>query len=309
MRNTSRLAAILVLTGTTHSLSAAAVEPSAPSPGPSATPGAAAGSAGAAAEPSSSPALTPASAPAAQVPVEDAAGSYAAPGSADSAAGSGSRATAGASSATNRPTPPRPMPTPAVSDADRGAESEPSIPLARDTVGGHLAVGAIAGLAVPFGSADSSVKLSDLAGPGLYLGGDITYGVSRTVMVGAYGEVAMPAGETCPCRPSWSAQSVSAIAAGPLLRYHLVQGPRFDPWMSYGFGFRRISSGKDSFTGVDWARLQLGGDWYPSSRLGLGPVLEMSLGTFFDSRGTLESKAVNAQFTLGLRVVFDSPGK
>jgi hypothetical protein len=306
MRNTSRLAAIFVLTGITHSLSAVAVEPAPTGPAP-ASPAAGPSSGAEAAPPSGT-----APAPAAQVPVEEAAGSYAPPGSAESTTTSTPPPGPGSSPGAGSTPPQKPAPKPAsraASDVEGGSESEPTIPLARDTVGGHLAVGAIAGLAVPFGSADSSAKMSDLAGAGLYLGGDITYGVSRTVMMGAYGEVAMPAGQTCACRPSWSSQSVSAIAAGPLLRYHLVQGTRFDPWMSYGFGFRRVSSGNDSFTGVDWARLQLGGDWYPSNRLGLGPVLETSIGTFFGSSGALESKTVNAQFTLGLRIVFDSPGK
>jgi hypothetical protein len=246
--------------------------------------------------------------PSAPVPVEEAAGSYASPGSAEPASSPSAPRRPSEPAAPRGPPSPRGERPAAASDAD-GEESEPVIVPARDTVGGHLAVGAIVGLAVPFGSVDSSVAQSDLVGAGLYLGGDITYGVSRTVMVGAYGEVAMPAGQSCMCRPSWSDQNVSVIAAGPMLRYHLVQGTRFDPWLSYGFGFRRVSSGPDSFTGIDWARLQLGGDWYPASRLGLGPLLELSVGTFLDSSGALESKAVNAQFVLGLRVVFDSPGK
>ena len=57
-------------------------------------------------------------------------------------------------------------------------------------------------------------------------------------------------------------------------------------------------------------RLQIGGDWYAASNLGFGPLLELSLGTFLGSTGaSLETKAVNAQFVLGGRIVFDSPGK
>jgi hypothetical protein len=207
------------------------------------------------------------------------------------------------------PQPPQGPPTspevaPPTTPNRDGEEPEPKVVPARDTVGGHLAVGAAVGLFVPFGSVDSSIAQSKIIGSGLLLGGDITYGVSRTVMVGLYGEVAMPSGSG-----PWSGQNASSIAAGPLLRYHLVQGTRFDPWLSYGIGFRRLSSGNASYTGIDWARLALGGDWYAASNLGFGPLLELSMGTFVDSSGSLGSKAVNAEFVLGARLVFDGPGK
>lgn len=183
-------------------------------------------------------------------------------------------------------------------------EEEPPRRTARDTVGGHLAVGANAALFVPFGSFQAGSPQSDLLGSGPLFGGDITYGVSRTVMVGAYGEVAMPSGEG-----GWSGQSVTALAAGPLVRYHLAQGTRFDPWLSYGIGFRRLSEGSHSLTGLDWARLQVGGDWYAFSQLGFGPYAELALGTYLSSSDSLGDKAVNAHFALGVRVVYDGPGK
>lgn len=215
------------------------------------------------------------------------------------AEGSGGPAGPGASGALDAPAGPSPPPASAVV-----AEGEGTIPPARDTVGGHLAIGALAGFAVPFGSIDSKVAQSDVLGGGLVLGGDVTYGVSRTVMVGAYGEFGKPADAG-----AWSGRAVSSIAAGLMVRYHLVQGTRFDPWMSYGAGFRRLTAGTDSFTGLDWARIQLGGDWYATSGFGFGPWLQMSMGTYLGSSGSLDSKSVNAEFALGLRVVFDAPGK
>jgi hypothetical protein len=185
------------------------------------------------------------------------------------------------------------------------AEEEPKIPPAHDTLGGHVAVGAAVGVIVPFGSIDSRTAQSDVLSSGLFLGGDIAYGVSRTVMLGAYGEVAMPS-----ATGAESGKDVSSIAAGPLVRYHLVQGMRFDPWLSYGIGFRRTKFGSDSVTGIDWARVVIGGDWYPFDNFGIGPVLELTMGTFFSGSGvTLGDKAMNANFVAGGRIVFDSPGK
>jgi hypothetical protein len=194
-------------------------------------------------------------------------------------------------------------PHPDATDAD-DPKTAP-VPLARDTVGGHIAVGAIAGVIVPLGSTASGTAQSDVLSPGLVLAGDITYGVSRTVMLGAYGDFGMPSGSG-----PWAGQNASSISVGPLLRYHLVQGVRFDPWLSAGIGFRRTSGGKDALTGIDWTRLQIGGDWYATSQLGFGPVLELALGTFLDSSASnLGAKSVNAHFVLGGRVVFDGPGK
>jgi hypothetical protein len=195
------------------------------------------------------------------------------------------------------------IPFPATSSEED--EAPPNVPPARDTVGDHVSIAAMAGLVIPFGVFGGGQPQTDRIGPGLSLGGDIAYGISRTVMLGAYGEVAMPS-----TSGDWSGASATTVGAGPLVRYHLVQGVRFDPWVSAGIGFRRTSSGTSSYTGIDWLRLQLGGDWYATSQLGFGPVLELALGTFTGASGeTLDTKGVNAHFVLGGRIVFDGPGK
>jgi hypothetical protein len=188
-----------------------------------------------------------------------------------------------------------------------GDEAEEEVKPARDTVGGHVVIGVNAGLVLPFGSVASGVPQSRTMGVGSSYAADIAYGISRTVMLGAYFEVGFPQiHRVTDVGPS----SVETFAAGPLVRYHLVQGVPFDPWVAGGLGFRRTSVGGTAFTGVDWVRLSLGGDWYPAPNLGFGPILELSLGTFFaESPGTLPTKALNAHFVAGVRVVFDTPGK
>jgi hypothetical protein len=181
---------------------------------------------------------------------------------------------------------------------------EEEVPLARDTVGGHYMVGAAAGAVFPFGSFASNAPVSDYIGPGFWLAGDILYGVGRAVAVGAYGEVAMPSTKNL-----GTGHDFTTIAAGPVVRYHLVQGLRFDPWLSAGVGFRRTSGGPTAFTGFDWLRLQIGGEWYPFRQLGFGPLVELTLGTYIDrSDGSLGSASVNGTFVIGGRVVFDGPG-
>lgn len=184
----------------------------------------------------------------------------------------------------------------------KDAVPEPKV--AWDTVGGHLAIAVDGGFSVPFGSLQSGAPQSDVLGPGWIFGAEATYGVSRTVMLGVQGSYAQEPG-----KGTWTGDTGSSLAVGPVIRYHLVQGTRFDPWLSYGIGFRNTSIGSHSFTGLDWAHLQIGGDWYATSALGFGPFLDLALGTFLGSSDPLGSKAVNAHFAVGLRLVFDTPGK
>ncbi|HVW23953.1 MAG TPA: hypothetical protein VHC69_01195 [Polyangiaceae bacterium] len=204
-------------------------------------------------------------------------------------------------------TPPGPLrPQPAVKEAARAEpEVEAAVPPARDTLGGHVDVGVNAAMLVPFGNLVAGEPQSRTMGIGLSLGGDLGYGISRTVMLGAYVDVGLPDAEG----PATD-KSVTTIAAGPLIRYHLVQGMAFDPWVSGGLGFRYTKDAGTSFTGVDWCRLSIGGDWYPSANFGFGPFVAMSLGTFFgQSPGHIGTAGLNAHFLLGGRIVFDTPGR
>jgi hypothetical protein len=184
-----------------------------------------------------------------------------------------------------------------------GPEPEETITPARDTLGGHFAVGVNAAMLVPFGNLVAGVPQSRSMGIGPSFGGDLAYGISRTVMLGAYVDVGLPDAQA-------AGQSVTTISAGPMIRYHLVQGMAFDPWVSGGLGFRYTKDGNTSFTGVDWCRLALGGDWYPSANFGFGPFVAMSLGTFFGaSPGAIKTEGLNAHFLLGGRIIFDTPGR
>src|SRR5690606_33238202 len=75
----------------------------------------------------------------------------------------------------------------------------------------------------------------------------------------------------------------SSFAGGPFLRYHLVQGTRFDPWASVAVALRHLSTDELGDTsGLDWLRLELGADWYALSQIGFGPYAGLTLGTFTD---------------------------
>lgn len=187
-------------------------------------------------------------------------------------------------------------------------EPEPIVvPPARDLLGGHFVIGGAGALVAPFARIDDETASNDVLGIGPAFALDLGAGVSRSLLVGVYAQLAFysspDACDDC---------SGTNVAAGAFVRYHLVQGVRFDPWISAGIGYRGLTvENADSdigYSGIDWLRLQVGGDWYPLAVLGFGPFVELDLGTYFNTRrGTDPSLYVN--LLAGLRVVLDFPGK
>jgi len=189
------------------------------------------------------------------------------------------------------------------------------IPNAHDTLGGHFVLGAALGARWPFGDLEQGRAQQEFMGAALAVNLDVGFGVSRNVVIGAWGEFDnhySPSG----CK-SCSAKS---YAGGPFIRYHLVQGTRFDPWGAFALGVRSTdvdstvttpapdgmtpamtTARSDHYFGVDFLRLTLGGDWYPTSNFGLGPYFSFDAGTY--------GKQVHTGLSTGMRLVFDLPGK
>ncbi len=205
--------------------------------------------------------------------------------------------------------PPSPVPTP----NDDGEET-PLVPPAKDTLGGHFVAGADAAYAFPFGDFTRGVSAADL-GDGLGLGLDLGFGISRSLVIGAWGQY-LRYGQNPDCgagpRPQDGCTGLS-YAVGPFIRYHLVQGMRFDPWLVAGFGYRGLtvksSAGSASYAGVEWLRIGVGGDYYPTQLFGIGPLLELDVGTFYKRPDQDAHIATHLNFVAGLRIVLDVPGK
>ncbi len=176
------------------------------------------------------------------------------------------------------------------------------IPSAHDTLGGHFVLGAAVGAKWQFGNLEQGTKLNDALGTALALNLDLGYGLSRNVVIGVWGEFDDHS------KPSdcLLCSGGKSFAGGPFVRYHLVQGTRFDPWGALALGVRsttvdtRIGS-KDYF-GVDILTLSLGGDWYPTSNIGFGPYVTFDWGTYGSSGG-------HTGLGTGLRLILDLPGK
>jgi hypothetical protein len=212
---------------------------------------------------------------------------------------------AAGAAAPGEPPPAQPATTTAAGTASAGTDEEEIVvpPAAHNTLGGHFQLGASALLATPFAHLDSDTTFRERAHGGFGFAADAGIGVSRSVVLGAYGQyLRLDEGSDCAsCDPS-------SIGAGVFARYHLVQGVRFDPWASLGVGYRSFDTGDAQYTGIEWLRLTVGGDWYALSQIGFGPYLELDFGSFFDTPSGSDT-AVYATFAAGFRLVFDAQGK
>ncbi|MCC6214782.1 MAG: hypothetical protein IT376_07935 [Polyangiaceae bacterium] len=198
---------------------------------------------------------------------------------------------------------------PPESDEPETTEPLPEpVPPARDLLGGHLVLGLGAAWTTPSGDLADGVAATTRAGDGYSLALDAGLGVSRNVVLGlwaAYGSH----GAAEACREC----SGVTMSGGAFVRYHLVQGVRFDPWMLAGVGFTSATydspAGDLSYSGPEWLRLAVGGDWYAWSGLGFGPWLEASADSFTSRPAGESGSPIHWTYRAGARIVFDTPGK
>jgi len=211
-------------------------------------------------------------------------------------------------------------PGPVVVDDDE--PPPPLVPPAKDTLGGHLVVGASAFMGAPFGELQKGYAARDLgAGFGGML--DLGFGLSRAVSIGVWGEGLAYSGSAA-CRfwpnvPDLSRDPCSATSftVGPFVRYHLLQGMRLDPWILIGPGYRSITqetpSGTKAYAGFEYLHVLIGGDYYLTSNLGVGPFIGLDGGVLAKRPQPLFGPGVktawHTEFVAGLRVVLDIPGK
>lgn len=210
------------------------------------------------------------------------------------------------------------VPVPAFAQQPKPADAPPTsreaepprelVPFRRDAVGGHFQAGFTGLLTFPFGSTSKDVGTRTVAGPG---GGgivDLAYGLDRFVALGAYAEM-NALGDSRKC----GACSGTLVGTGAFVRYHVSQGLRIDPWVSYGLGFAGFG-GKDDdevshYAGVEWMRLQVGTDWYLAPNLLLGPVFGLSAAHMVERPELEDPGGPLMRATIGLRIAFDSPGR
>lgn len=171
------------------------------------------------------------------------------------------------------------------------------------------------GLFAPAYDTLSALELPEVLAPGVGFRGALGIGLSRHVSVellGSYG--LLSAGESC------TTCSGNSLSFGVGLTYHLAQGLAFDPWASFGVNYRTMTiqdpartaaNGAGTYSGWDFARIALGGTYYPVSFMGFGPYLEASFGGFRLLPDGRSNGGLYTFIDFGLRVTFDPlrPGK
>lgn len=174
-----------------------------------------------------------------------------------------------------------------------------------DTLGHHLLPYAALAYSWGFGTLDSLVDAEHSLASGTAVQLGLGYGLSRSVELGADMLLALPEGGCEEC-------SSRLFDANLHVSYHLVQGVRFDPWVRLGVGLSslRLSNPNEahSYFGPNWFTATVGGDWYATRHLGIGPLLAFGL-TSYTKRPEGTDMGLVERLTLGLRVVFDVNGK
>jgi hypothetical protein len=196
----------------------------------------------------------------------------------------------------------------------------PLVPRAKDLLGGHVLVGAAVGPTWSLGKLGSDLAAVRGLGTGIGLRADAGVGLSRSVLLGVWGQFnRYRNGDAC------GTCDGLAFAVGPFVRYHLSQGLRFDPWLSLGGGYRQLRFEQDGvvpaagppalppstakFSGIEWLRFELGADYYVWSGLGLGPYGSVSLSSYTKRPANAGDAAVNTELSVGLRFLLDVPGR
>ncbi|HEY6080272.1 MAG TPA: autotransporter outer membrane beta-barrel domain-containing protein [Polyangiaceae bacterium] len=212
--------------------------------------------------------------------------------------------------------------SPGVNVVDDADPLPPLSPRAKDLLTGHLMLTASVGPTWSLGRLGSDMLAGDSFGAGLGAQADAGFGVSRQVVVGAWGSLARYAdGDDCD-PPKANAPPSSAIkacngesfAVGPFVRYQLSQGLRFDPWVLAGAAYRQVTLNDvngvtGTFRGMSWMRLELGGDYYLFSGFGFGPYAGFALSSYWDRPSGAGAARVSTELNFGLRLLLDVPGR
>jgi len=200
-------------------------------------------------------------------------------------------------------------PPPTVHLVDDTESQTPLVPRATDLLGSHVLLAASVGPVWSLGHLSSDLAASHALGTGFGLSVDAGYGLSRSVVLGAWGSFAGYAdGDRC------QSCSGKAFAVGPFVRYQLSQGLRFDPWLTLGGAYRQVSvdnqaGTRQKFSGIEWLHLELGADYYLFSGLGFGPYGALGLSSYSSRPSGIGGASVNTELSFGIRFLLDVPGR
>jgi hypothetical protein len=191
-----------------------------------------------------------------------------------------------------------------------------------------LEVGVRTGYGIPIGNADGATPLHDVISGMVPIWVDLGYRATPSTYWGAYVQYGFGSMDTDPgkpegpCASSIISCSTTDWRVGFSFHLHLAPTESFDPWIGTGVGievetFSVSGSGaSNSVTsvGLEFANLELGGDWNVTPDFAVGPFVSFSLGQYqsivssIDGQsqgGDVADKAPHEWLVLGLRTTFD----
>ncbi len=191
-----------------------------------------------------------------------------------------------------------------------------ALPAPEDLVSGHVFLSAGAGLERPTGQFASGYDASPVSTWSRSFRGSATVGVGRGAALGVSTSYApLAASDGC------SGCGGKTWTVGLELVHHVAQGFGIDPWASFGVGYRATSLTLDpslassglfpgdatslAYKGVDFARIGLGADFFPTRGLGLGLYVDADVGAYASRPGPATTASVYAFLGAGLRVTVD----
>jgi hypothetical protein len=203
--------------------------------------------------------------------------------------------------------------TGAATAEDEDPDAGTKRPASPDWRSGHVLLQGRLGFSQPYGSVASGLPASRVVSGGPAFGANLGLGLSRVTVLEASGAYA-----TLPAAAGCNGCSGKSLDLGLGFAYHIAQGIAFDPWISYGVGYRMATfSGATGtargpqtfpdapFRGLDIARIALGGDFYPVPAFGLGAFLELDAGTYLSRPDDAFGATAYGFFQAGLRLSLD----
>jgi outer membrane protein W len=196
--------------------------------------------------------------------------------------------------------------------------------------GTGVQIGLRAGYSLPMGEITKDDKFSDTVARAIPIQLDVGYRVMPALVVGAFFSYAplKIKDESDGC-PSGADCSYSQMRFGVQGQYHLMPAATFDPWVGLGVGYEilNFSAKKDplevssSIKGLEFASLQVGGDYKVMPKLAVGPFLSFAVGRYSSQSmkvsGTgandtdktedvpSDERALHQWLTFGVRGAFD----
>jgi len=171
------------------------------------------------------------------------------------------------------------------------------------------------GYSVPLGKVQKDLKMSDVFSGQVPIMVDIGGKPIPELFIGGY--LGLGFGSTGGKEDNCPSCAAVGLHLGVQAQYHILPAGQVNPWIGYGLGFESAALANDNASigwgGFQFARFMGGADFRIDRVFGVGPFVDLSMGTYTKmsiESGNLTSKedvtdtAMHQWLTFGVRFVF-----